>query len=201
MREINVTLLHADWCGHCKSFKPEWQKFAKDFKNVDGVNVNDYESNDPNFADNSTINGTPIAGFPTVKISVNGKDAEYSGARKASALKAAINKLQQKIQAGGVLSSNDVQAGGYKKKVTKKAKKAKTASKSKKYKKSKTSSKSKKAKRSKSKSKSKSKAKKRTQKGGAMTEKEARELLIRKIEKYQHKVNDMYEKLKRNGVL
>ena len=28
MKDIVVTLYYANWCGHCKDFKPEWNLFA-----------------------------------------------------------------------------------------------------------------------------------------------------------------------------
>ncbi len=72
-----VVLYYADWCGHCKTFKPEWEKL-KEMCKEKGIKYADYEA-DRNVAE---IEAANIKGFPT--IMVNGR--EYNGPREAKAI-------------------------------------------------------------------------------------------------------------------
>ena len=59
-----MVLYYADWCGHCQSMKPEWQKVVNKMKNKNIVNVAEVESNHIN----SLINKPQVNGFPTIKM-------------------------------------------------------------------------------------------------------------------------------------
>lgn len=106
-----VTLYHAEWCGHCKTFKPEWDKFKaayekskEDIKNKYKINliIKDYEAD----ANPKEIEEAQVAGFPTVIIKYNGKKEDYNGARKAESLfeylipSATPNEIQSWINKG-----------------------------------------------------------------------------------------------------
>lgn len=86
---IKTTLFHADWCGHCVSFKPEWKKYVEKIKKINGVETIDFKDTQLNES-NSLINGKKIQGFPTIKIEIikNGKkdEYEYNGKRNADEL-------------------------------------------------------------------------------------------------------------------
>ena len=93
--KIESTLFHADRCGHCKHFLPEWKKLEDKIKGIGGkvgnvtINVQEFEESK---IDKSKvkINGKDIRGYPTVKIAVekNGKkvENEYDGKRSADEL-------------------------------------------------------------------------------------------------------------------
>jgi len=94
----HVTLYYADWCGHCKTFKPEWFKFKSAYNKVKqeikekyGIElvINEYE-NDAN-PEKATQAG--VDGFPTIKIKYNDKTDDYIGPRTAKGL---FKKLIQK---------------------------------------------------------------------------------------------------------
>ena len=34
-----LVLFHADWCGHCKNFMPEWDKISSEVESMDGQSV------------------------------------------------------------------------------------------------------------------------------------------------------------------
>lgn len=82
--KINTILYHANWCGHCQHFLPEWMKLEEKIKNMDGK-YNNIEISAKNIEEKdlkgpATINGAGIKGYPTVKIVVkdeNKKKVEY----------------------------------------------------------------------------------------------------------------------------
>lgn len=104
MTNIKLELFHANWCGHCKTFLPEWKKFAKEISNDAHVTVADYEHSAPNFNQFANIDGKAIAGFPTVKITVNGSEYEYNKERTAESLHNTVKELKQAAtQSGGAM--------------------------------------------------------------------------------------------------
>lgn len=95
-KSANITLYHATWCGHCKTFMPEWDKLIK--QKLDGITYNSYEAEQIE-AQNATINGKPLAGFPTIKITLinDGKKTEidYMGKRRADEI---TNFISEKLK-------------------------------------------------------------------------------------------------------
>lgn len=69
-----MVLYYAEWCGHCKDMKPEWQKVIENFSNKktnsNKVNVAEIESEHIK----SLLNKPEIKGFPTIKMYNNGKE-------------------------------------------------------------------------------------------------------------------------------
>lgn len=93
MTTIKGTLYYATWCGHCTKFEPTWNEFKKKIENGDiksnsKIIIDKYEESElKKQGIEPTIGGSSIAGFPTVKIEVTGKDGkkteyEYKGKRK-----------------------------------------------------------------------------------------------------------------------
>jgi glutaredoxin len=82
MTKKEVTLYYANWCGHCKTFKPAWFDLKKyveiykdDIKKKYDIEIvtNEYEeSTNPKIMDEKGIKG-----FPTILID----DKEYEGDR------------------------------------------------------------------------------------------------------------------------
>jgi thiol-disulfide isomerase/thioredoxin len=85
---INVTLYHANWCGHCQEFMPEWKKFEKEMETNSKrkVTVNSVEESSLSRSDMPKINGKDIRGFPTIKITNGDKEINYDGKRTAKDL-------------------------------------------------------------------------------------------------------------------
>ena len=104
-----VELFYADWCGHCQRFKPEWAKLKKQLDS-NNIGWGEYESQ----KDASRMSKEGIEGFPTIKITKNGKKEDYNGERTASAI---MNYLKGVKQGGGgdVEGDNFDQCGGSKK--------------------------------------------------------------------------------------
>lgn len=90
-----VTLYHANWCGHCKNFLPQWNALTNFLEkhNIDYADFEDSKNSD-------VIEQQNIQAFPTIKISKNNNEYEYNGERTVDAI---INELG--IQNGGSKSS------------------------------------------------------------------------------------------------
>ena len=88
-----VILYYADWCGHCTTFKPKWEKLKEYFKNH-GIKAEQYEQK---LIDKSTMD--TIKGFPTIKVETNNNELiEYKGEREIEAI---INFVKEKQTGGG----------------------------------------------------------------------------------------------------
>src|SRR5579872_5536686 len=82
-KPVRITLYHAEWCHYCKDFKPEWEKMKAKARNSPNVELVEYEESDLQSLDERerTINGEPVYGYPTIKISINGNESRFSGDR------------------------------------------------------------------------------------------------------------------------
>lgn len=106
-RVIHVGKIFADWCGHCQTLKPEWEKMKKNIQlqlgrvlhnvHVRFVEIGDTEQNkskgltvDGMTEQFNSENGcTPVLksdGYPTLFKVVDGKLEYYSGERNADAM-------------------------------------------------------------------------------------------------------------------
>ena len=77
-----MVLYYAEWCGHCQTMKPEWNKVVKKLKkNNNNVNIAEIESNHID----KLVNKPNIQGFPTIKMYNNGKEvANFEDERVAN---------------------------------------------------------------------------------------------------------------------
>lgn len=126
-----ITLFYADWCGHCKTFKPEWFKFKsaydknkqqiKDKYNI-GLVINEYDAD----VQKNKVDEAGVVGFPTIKVEFNKKTQDYTGGRTAvdlfkklipNANEDEIMEWLNKIQSGSLpileeVSLDSAQKGG-----------------------------------------------------------------------------------------
>ena len=96
MSNTKITLYHADWCGHCKNFLPNWNALTKYF---DSHNIKHEDFEDSR--DHDVVESAGIQGFPTIRISKNGKEYDYHGDRSVDAI---IHELAP--QEGGNLNNS-----------------------------------------------------------------------------------------------
>jgi thiol-disulfide isomerase/thioredoxin len=75
MSKARVELYYANWCGHCKNFKPTWEKFKNAVS--DKIKCKQYEESE--YGDLMRRKG--IHGFPTIRIIVGNNVEEYNGKR------------------------------------------------------------------------------------------------------------------------
>lgn len=111
MSKARVILYSAPWCGHCISFKPEWEKLTEKLKN-ESISFQHYEEG----KDNAEIEQAKVKGYPTIMID----DKEYNGLRTVDAIMAFVkgdNKGSDKMggkykQCGGAKQGFSLRAQG-----------------------------------------------------------------------------------------
>ena len=83
--DVKLVMYYADWCGHCKTTKPEFKKLGKSQK-VNGKTVAiEMVNADSNPQD---VEKAGVEGFPTIHIvHKNGRRTEFQGNRTASNFK------------------------------------------------------------------------------------------------------------------
>lgn len=74
---ITITLYHANWCGFCKMFLPEWNAFEEYAKaNISNITVNTILCEGDN-----EKKCEHLKGFPTVILHKNNESILYTGQR------------------------------------------------------------------------------------------------------------------------
>jgi thiol-disulfide isomerase/thioredoxin len=99
MSNTKITLYYADWCGHCKSFKPTWNALKNIF-DKHNITYNEYEDS----KDEAIIEKANISGFPTIMIEKEGSEYQYNGDRSANSI---IHEVLPNIQMGGSIKYLD----------------------------------------------------------------------------------------------
>lgn len=75
-----LTLIKAEWCGHCKQFKPIWDDLASKIKYIN-FKVLDSELN------KDSIEKYNISGYPSIFLEDNNNIKEYTGSRTIESIK------------------------------------------------------------------------------------------------------------------
>lgn len=76
--EKEIVIVKAEWCGHCKTAAPEFEKISKNGKIP--VRILDADKN------KDEVNTLNVKGYPTILFMENGVSTEYSGQRTCSAV-------------------------------------------------------------------------------------------------------------------
>ncbi len=84
--KTKVILFKADWCGHCKSFKPIWEAVTKQYNNLD-FTVYDADK------DKDSLRKYNIEGFPTVIVEKGENRFEYNDERNADSFNNFLKEL------------------------------------------------------------------------------------------------------------
>ena len=85
-----LILVYADWCGHCKTFKPLWDSMGPTLT-IDGQTVR-LEAINETDTDHLAPYKSNVTGYPTVLYEANGEVVKYSGARTPAALQAFLQE-------------------------------------------------------------------------------------------------------------
>jgi len=79
-KKPELYLFKAEWCGHCKNFKPEWNKLINNNNLKEKVNfiTLDSDTNKKEFTE------WKIEGFPTIILKKGDTSIEYNGERSVN---------------------------------------------------------------------------------------------------------------------
>jgi thiol-disulfide isomerase/thioredoxin len=91
MKVHAVILVWADWCPHCISMKPAWEKTKKELRNssttfieLESQNIRKIQDDRPDFMDR-LLNGEQLV-YPTILIFKNNKGKRYTDSRDTHAM-------------------------------------------------------------------------------------------------------------------
>ena len=83
-----LVLFYADWCGHCKSFMPQWDELSTEIDGKGGdIKIMKVNCGEPtkNSVHKGLMEKFDIKGYPTIKkIDSSGTVTEYEGERSKS---------------------------------------------------------------------------------------------------------------------
>ena len=97
--KVVIAGFFAAWCGHCKTFKPEWQKFTDE---AEKSPLEAFVATIPEeHMKGAKCDQSKFPGFPTVRIFRKKGFQDYTGKREAGALMDHIKTLVSKSQHGG----------------------------------------------------------------------------------------------------
>lgn len=109
-KPIEITLFYANWCGHCNRFMPTWEQMKKDGKSNKNINFVEYEEAElEGLSDDvKSINGERINSYPSIKITINGKEHYYDGQRDSKSIYSYIKeKLESMMNNGSIDETTD----------------------------------------------------------------------------------------------
>lgn len=85
-----ISLYYADWCGHCKSFKPIWDGLKKVF-DKNNIKYEEFEDS----KDDEVMLRDNIEAYPTIMIENNSGKYQYNGGRDADSILREFFTMQQ----------------------------------------------------------------------------------------------------------
>ena len=85
--KVDIILFKADWCGHCKRFKPVWEMLHKKFESKFNFIVYDADKNA------KMLEQYKVDGFPTVLFKDGEHFKPYEGSREYEDLEAVLSNL------------------------------------------------------------------------------------------------------------
>lgn len=95
---VEIMFFSADWCPHCKTAKPEWNKFVNKFNStiINGYTVNCVEVNctDPdNVEIQASIKQFKVEHYPTLKMIKKGDVIDFDAKISEESLEKFVNAM------------------------------------------------------------------------------------------------------------
>ena len=100
-KEANIAFFYADWCKFCKDAKQPWEEFSNKYNNTE-VNgymiicsaINMSTADNPNDPNHPLIAEFNIKGYPTVKMTYDGKTVDYDAKISYPSLVKYVNTIK-----------------------------------------------------------------------------------------------------------
>ena len=97
-KDVSILFFHVDWCPHCKTAQPEWNRFVSQMngKEVNGYVVNCVDmdcTNDKDSSISSMINKYNIESYPTIKMLKDESVIEFQSKITTETLNAFVNSM------------------------------------------------------------------------------------------------------------
>lgn len=88
MKSAEIILFYVDWCPHCKTAKPEWDKVKEQYqgKIINGYTIIFTEQNctDESKENEELLNKFKIEGYPTIKLIKDNQVIEFDASPSSS---------------------------------------------------------------------------------------------------------------------
>jgi thiol-disulfide isomerase/thioredoxin len=95
--EVIIYFFNVDWCPHCKTAKPEWEKFAKLYNGKEKgeyvIKCVDYNCTDENAEVTKIINKYNIESYPTIKMLKDNQVIEFDSKITEYTLEQFVNTM------------------------------------------------------------------------------------------------------------
>jgi thioredoxin-like negative regulator of GroEL len=85
--KIDIMLFKAEWCTHCKTFKPTWEQLKNQYNTK--FNFITYDS----VQDEGKIKQMKVQGFPSIKFKDGAVVQDYNGPRGLEELQSILDNL------------------------------------------------------------------------------------------------------------
>ena len=95
--EVVIYFFNVDWCPHCKTAKPEWEKFAKLYNGKEKgeyvIKCLDYNCTDETAEVTKVINQYNIESYPTIKMLKDNQVIEFDSKITEYTLEQFVNTM------------------------------------------------------------------------------------------------------------
>jgi thiol-disulfide isomerase/thioredoxin len=96
-KSCTMMLFYVDWCPHCKTAKPEWNKMKDKYegKTINGYKVNftEYNCTKESPEIDNLLDQYKIEGYPTIKLVKDGQVIEYDAKPTESTMTQFLNTV------------------------------------------------------------------------------------------------------------
>ena len=96
-KDAELLLFYVDWCPHCKTAKPEWEKLKAEYegKSINGYNVvfTEYNCTTETAEVEELMNKYKIEGYPTIKLIKDNQIIEYDAKPTKTTMEQFLNSV------------------------------------------------------------------------------------------------------------